>query len=160
MIAHISKPLHAGSGASKCTPTISILTPPLSSGLFRPHYHHEWWTGHRKHKPKLISRHTFAKMSRQLWNENRPSGVPVLQVCKYFVCCMLWGIKKHRMGLAELCNHGNFQRPLPCEGRETERLPQSGGPTSGPWGMWCVLDGWFYVWYMSEGKAWRPVCLT
>lgn len=76
--------------------------------------------------------------------------------------CMLcvMGDKQHRMGLAELCNHGNFQRPLPCEGRKTESLPQSGGPTSGPWAMWCVLDGWFCVWYMSEGKAWHPVCLT
>lgn len=36
MIAHLSKPLHAGSEASKCTPTISILTPPLSSGLLPP----------------------------------------------------------------------------------------------------------------------------
>lgn len=36
MIAHLSKPLHADSEASKCTPTISILTPPLSSGLFFP----------------------------------------------------------------------------------------------------------------------------
>lgn len=34
MIAHLSKALHAGGEASKCTPTISILTPPLSSGLF------------------------------------------------------------------------------------------------------------------------------
>lgn len=45
MIARLSKPLHAGSEASKCTPTISILTPPLSSGLLPPaHYHQEWCT--------------------------------------------------------------------------------------------------------------------
>lgn len=61
MIAHISKPLHAGSEASKCTPTISILTPPLSSGLFLPHYHHEWRMGRRKHKPSSFPIKCFPK---------------------------------------------------------------------------------------------------
>lgn len=51
MIARLSTPLHAGSEASKCTPTISILTPPISSGLFLPHYHQGWCMGHGKHKP-------------------------------------------------------------------------------------------------------------
>lgn len=35
---------------SKCTPTISILTPPPSSALLPPHYHQAWSAGCRKHK--------------------------------------------------------------------------------------------------------------
>lgn len=50
-IVRISEPLWDASEALKCTPIISILTPPLSSGLFLAHYHQAWSTRCRKHKP-------------------------------------------------------------------------------------------------------------
>lgn len=55
MIACLSKPLRASGEASKWTPTISILTPPISSGLFPHHYHQAWCMRRRETRAELIS---------------------------------------------------------------------------------------------------------